>query len=146
MEKTVKAVMIDPEDIGAYESLLIPEVQKELEARSSAVILGVEQGETALGTLAGFLEQDDEGKYYFLLSWLFVAPDYRNMGLGSMLFEALLSVLKGGVEPAAYIVTRFITEDEETEQLYTFLSEEGLQDLRPNNPLGEIEQEMIMVL
>ena len=146
MEAAVKAVMIDPEDIGAYESLLIPEVQKELEARSSAVILGVEQGETALGTLAGFLEQDDEGKYYFLLSWLFVAPDYRNMGLGSMLFEALVTLLKDGAEQARYIVCAFTTEDEETEQLYTFLSEEGMEDLDPDSEQGELEQEMILVL
>ncbi len=146
MEETFRAVMIDPEEIGAYESLLAPEVLKELEERSSAVILGIEQGELAVGVLAGFLEQDEEGEFYFLLSWLFIAPDYRNRGLGSMLFEALVTLLKDGAEQARYIVCAFTTEDEETEQLYTFLSEEGMEDLDPDSEQGELEQEMILVL
>ncbi|MBQ9438511.1 MAG: GNAT family N-acetyltransferase [Lachnospiraceae bacterium] len=139
-------VKIDPEAPGVYENLFVPETLEALRKRDSSLALGLERGELACGALGGFLEKDEEGRPYFLLSSLFIDPEHRGEGGGSLLFETLVLQLKEALEPAAYITAQFETPDEEMEQLYTFLLEEGMEDLDPDSEEGELVQEMIMLL
>ena len=108
--------------------------------------LGVEEEDTAVGAIGGFLEKDEEGRHYFLLSSFYIAPDYRDMGAGSLLFDTLLTELSALRNPPVYMVTEFCSEDEDTELLYTFLMEEGVEDADPDEEEDEIYQKMFMIL
>ena len=68
------------------------------------------------------------------------------MGAGSVLFDALLTELSVLAKPPVYMVSEFYTEDEDTELLYTFLREEGMEDVDPEEEEDEIYQRMYMDL
>ena len=146
METAFTVGWIDPEEPGAYSELFIPEVLGEMEGREDALALGVESGDIACGAAGGFFQQDGTGLSCFLLSSFYIVPEYRNMGAGSLLFDELAGVLRKLPDPPGYILTEFTTDTVETEQLYTFLMDCGLEDLDPDSEDGELQQTMIMKL
>ena len=137
---------LDVEDPGPYGELFVPEVILAMQEAKEPFALGVEEEDTAAGVIGGFLDQDEEGRRYFLLSNFYIAPDYRDMGAGSVLFDALLTELSVLAKPPVYMVSEFYTEDEDTELLYTFLREEGMEDVDPEEEEDEIYQRMYMDL
>ena len=82
------------EVLPVFSTLLLPEAAAQLEADEPPLALGLTEDNLACGALAGRMEGD-----LFAVTSLFVAPDYRRRGGGTMLLRALADVLRadGGV-------------------------------------------------
>ena len=121
--------LVNPKAPGPYDRLIIPEVLEEMQVRAGAYIIGIEEGETAVGAVAGFFDMDEDRDIYFVLGSLYIAPDYRCCGAASILFEEFIKQLQISRKRPRYMLAEFPTEDEDMELLYTFLSEEGMDEL-----------------
>ncbi|MDE5590729.1 MAG: GNAT family N-acetyltransferase, partial [Acetatifactor sp.] len=80
---------IDRETCGIFQTLLLPEAAAALKQRKPLLALGLTEDNVACGAAAGELEGD-----FFNVTSLYVAPDYRRRGGGTMLIETLRTLLK----------------------------------------------------
>ena len=117
--------VIGPEEAvdGPFSNLLLPIVTSLFENRIKLIALGlITEDGTAAGALAGVPE--DVGVFRILS--LYVAPDYRRAGGGTMLMDALGSVLSEA-EPSVAVCT-YTENGEESKALQAFFNDRGAEE------------------
>ena len=119
----MKITVINKENLSAFSSMLHDEDEKRITSGLPVAALGVVDEESAIGVLTGQLSEDDT----FTLTNIFVAPGARRMGAGTMLLDALLSVLGSGVSVEAEVFG--------TEGLRDFLLSRGFDSYTPDDSL-----------
>lgn len=96
---------IDAENLAYFRRFLLPEAADRISAGEQLPTVGLAEGTVACGAAAGYIEENE-----FQLLSLFVAPDYRRKGGGSLLLAAFREVLKSmpeiGSLEAHYTVTQ----------------------------------------
>ncbi len=112
--------LIDAESMGTFQSLLLPEVRAALERGEPLLTLGWSVNRTAAGALSGFLE----GGNFEILS-LFVSPEYRRQGGGSLLLSCLSSLAEGAAEN---ITLSFASAETAHGELEEFLKARGFRE------------------
>lgn len=109
------------EVLPVFSTLLLPEAAAQLEADEPLLALGLTEDNIACGALAGRIERD-----LFAITSLFVAPDYRRRGGGTLLLRALAGVLRAAGVFGVSIAFNCTLPEHET--LCTFLAARGFQE------------------
>lgn len=98
---------------GIFRSLLLPEVAERMEDGEAISALAVTIHELAVGAIAGVVT----GSRMEILS-LYVAPEYRRQGVGTLLVETMLTLAR---ESSYGVEISFTVTEEEHEVLRLFL-------------------------
>ena len=123
----MKLSAIGSATLPVYETLLVPEVFQLLQSGEIQVALGLVDGNTACGALAGYVS----GGAFHLAS-LFVAPDFRGQGGGRLLLKGLCAALPPSVEE---VQVRYCVTTSEHELLQGFLNHLGFTHLETPSPV-----------
>ena len=105
---------IAPGEVGAFGSLMLPEVRSRLEKGEPILALGVTSGKTAIAVVCG---QVIDESIFDILSF-YVAPDYRRQGAATLMMDTLISVLP---EQIAIVTVDFVSMIMEDRTLDRFL-------------------------
>lgn len=144
----MKVTVINKENLSAFSSMIYDEEKTRIEKGLPVIAIGVveepavgEEEEIAIGVLTGHLDDDDA----FLLTNIFVVPDSRRMGAGTMLLNALLDVLQSGISVEVEVFAESVEEPrafetesvEETPEdaLKAFLLARGFVSYTPDSSL-----------
>ncbi|MDR0875405.1 MAG: GNAT family N-acetyltransferase [Clostridiales Family XIII bacterium] len=112
---------ITQENFSYFHTLLLPNAVSAIEAGEPLTALALVEEGAACGAAAGYLTDDS-----FVLSSLYVAPEYRRRGGGRRLLEAYLSLLEKTEDDAARTLTVYYTVTRpEHEELAPFLTALG---------------------
>lgn len=121
-----------------YHSLLLPGIAEQIKADMPVTVLILSEGDIACGALAGYLKGSR-----FIISSLYVSPEFRHKGGGRLLLETLFEQLPEAVSGVEISYTETM---EEHQTLQPFLEELDFE-AEPNNgeaiyatTLGEILQ------
>lgn len=112
-------VALSPKNAAAFYPLLLPESANAQKAGEPLTALGLVKGDTAIGAVAGYLSEGT-----FQISSLYVAPDYRRIGGGWLLMNALITLLHGY---ASDMEISFIISQPEHRFLQIFMEAMGFQ-------------------
>ena len=123
----MKLSAIGSATLPIYETLLVPEVFQLLRSGELQVALGLVDGDTACGALAGYLTGDA-----FHLTSLFVAPGFRGRGGGRLLIKGLCDALPHSVSE---IQVRYCVTRPDHKELEAFLDHIGFTHLEIPTPV-----------
>ena len=116
----MKVGVLPLEEPGVFRTLLLAETADALARREPVTALALTDGEMATGALAGYIQGER-----FVISSLFVSPEYRRRGGGRLLLESLEKVLAGEVF-ALELSAALAGPEEET--LPPFLEKMGFEE------------------
>lgn len=105
------------DQMSVFAPLLLPHVREAMKRGEPVTALGLTEGETAVGALAGHLEDG-----IFNVDSLYVAPAYRRQRGGTQLFEAIAGLLENwntGVD------VHFVETNEDQKTMHPFLESIG---------------------
>ena len=118
----MKVGRIDQTQWPQFASLLLPVVTEALEHGENVAILGLTEDDVACGAAAYYMD----GNRMQILS-IYVAPDYRRLGGGSLLLTTLARLARRGLAPAYEMALDFSATTEEHQDLIHFLEHMGYQ-------------------
>lgn len=110
---------VNEENLLYFQNFLLPETAEQLRNRNPVTVLGLVQGSTACGAAAGYLDND----VFYLLS-LFVAPEYRRKGGGTLLLDTLLEALRT-IPDLYYMQADYTITENDHLSLEPFLKKNG---------------------
>lgn len=82
--------LINESNLEFFQTLILPETVSAIKRGEAILALGLTENELAIGALTGYISG-----YEFVITSVYVAPDYRHMGGGTMLFDTLDECLEG---------------------------------------------------
>lgn len=118
----MKVGTIDQTQWPQFASLLLPVVREALENGENVALLGLTEENVACGAAAYYMD----GNRMQILS-IYVAPDYRERGGGSLLLTTLARLARRGPAPAYEMALEFSATTEEHWGLIRFLEDMGYQ-------------------
>jgi len=100
----IQTGFVDISEDNIFRDFIIDETLELIDNKEPVTVLGAKYENIACGALAGYFDED-----YFLITSIYVAPDYRLLGVGS----ALVSRLIGLIPDETPVKVEFpITEDD----------------------------------
>jgi GNAT superfamily N-acetyltransferase len=112
--------MIEKKDIEKFDGVLPPILMDRFQSRLPFTVIGLVDEETAAGVLAGCLTEP----HVFRIMHLFVHPDHRRKGGGSLLMDSLFQILD---HPESTVEFSFLAKegDSESDSIGAFLQNYG---------------------
>lgn len=115
----MKVGQITVENITFFESFLLPQAAMNFRSGTDGLFLGLMWKKTAVGALAGTIEQDT-----FVIDSFYVAPEYRRKGGATVLMDKLCDLLKKQV----FVITAdLVMTGDEQSGMDGFLSRYGFR-------------------
>ena len=121
----MKVGIVDQSQWPLFEPLLLPLVREALERGAAVTVLGLTEDDVACGAAAFYMD----AKRMQIIS-LYVSPDYRGRGGGSMLLTALSRLAKHTDAPAYEMALDFSVTTDEHRELSRYLEHMGYQRRR----------------
>lgn len=122
--KDLRVILITGDNLEVFKDFLGKDMYTGLKKGLPYTAIGLLCGKTAIGTVAGYL---DKGKVFTIMS-LYVAPDWRRIGGGTMLIGKLRDILDKLDMPPA--ILSFVESGSETESIPPFLSSLGISEIQ----------------
>ena len=119
--------IIDQSQWPMFEPLLLPLVREALERGVSVTVLGLTEEDVACGAAAYYMDE----KRMQIIS-LYVSPDYRGRGGGSLLLTTLSRMARHASTPAYEMALDFSVTTDEHRELSRYLERMGYQKRQLN--------------
>ena len=122
--------IIDQSQWPMFEPLLLPLVREALERGVAVTVLGLTEEDVACGAAAYYMDE----KRMQIIS-LYVSPDYRGRGGGSLLLTTLSRMARHASTPAYEMALDFSVTTDEHRELSRYLERMGYQKRQLNQKL-----------
>ncbi|MCR5094888.1 MAG: GNAT family N-acetyltransferase [Lachnospiraceae bacterium] len=116
---------------GGYAAYIPKDIAGQFASPAAGLILGIEFEGTACGALTGDVRRDPEGEMFFRILSMYIAPVSRRLGAGTLLYNALKTVLAQREDAPTMILADFYAVDRGSEALYQFFKKAGMVDAAP---------------
>lgn len=136
MEK-LNIYILDKTNAGPFSPYLLPPVRKLIGDGFDGLALGAATDQYAVGAVAGAVI---DGTLH--LASLYVAPQVRRQGIGTLLLRALGQLVRERGLEVHDVKAYYLEEEEDTAAIAAFLRSAGFGELRLNNRLFSMDTSM----